>query len=660
MNRFDDFPRRDRNHEIEEIAESAFEKRLAESGAFFRQARDRKDYGTDYQIEVMRDGQATNVRIHVQVKGTENALNADDTLSVVVQRTNLNYLLMQPCSVYIAYHAPTESLRIRSTEDVVRQYERGGKSWTGQNTLTVSFAEELTVDRLCRLADFAIATAASSRDRRVDQVGSNAEDLSSSALQSPPEVHVPEDSALARKLLVQLYEQNADLAISASFAKFAAVLGADSNEIGICYMAEINLGMDGMSRHPERIQDAISFFQSRLADDQDSIGGLHYTIGNAFHALHNEEEAKRCYDAALSHPMLASNPNLAAQVHKNLGSSWELLGERDKAVGHYREALRLNPELAEAHNALGSYYVRLGQYDNALRHFDQVVFSDQQQGRISAVKGWRANVLFNLGDGGAAFREITDLLTQARRSRWIWPWCRRLVSSFGRANVENARQAVSFWNRYVKANPKDPIGRWELVMTTLYLRHKGENIGRSCSEFREEFDHHIAYIDAENAAFLWDRLGHWAQDEKDWGEAERCFRNAYQLAGGEYGYCLAIALKALERFDESVPLLLEQVESAQPDAMSWFQLGGSYSSLGSWAEAIEAYTRALTVDPEYAVAMFDLGGAYWNSGDKDKAATVWRAATDRFPNHDLSVKVKRDLPMLFGHRAPAKPGCDGE
>lgn len=34
-------------------------------------------------------------------------------------------------------------------------------------------------------------------------------------------------------------------------AKFAAVLGAGSDEMGICYMSEINLGMDGMSRHPE-------------------------------------------------------------------------------------------------------------------------------------------------------------------------------------------------------------------------------------------------------------------------------------------------------------------------------------------------------------------------------------------------------------------------
>ena len=78
------------------------------------------------------------------------------------------------------------------------------------------------------------------------------------------------------------------------------------------------------------------------------------------------------------------------------------------------------PELAEAHNALGNHYVRLGFYEDALRHFDQVVFSERKQGRTSAVIGWRANVLFNLGDGQAAFREINGLMSQADRHDWSW------------------------------------------------------------------------------------------------------------------------------------------------------------------------------------------------------------------------------------------------
>ncbi len=98
MNHFDDLPRRDQNHEIKDDALAAFQKRLVASGCFVLQAFDRKDYGTDCQVEVVAAGQATNVRVHVQLKGTKRAFNADGSLSISVERTNLNYMLMQPYS----------------------------------------------------------------------------------------------------------------------------------------------------------------------------------------------------------------------------------------------------------------------------------------------------------------------------------------------------------------------------------------------------------------------------------------------------------------------------------------------------------------------------------------------------------------------------------
>ena len=61
----------------------------------------------------------------------------------------------------------------------------------------------------------------------------------------------------------------------------------------------------------------------------------------------------------------------------------------------------------------------------------------------------------------------------------------------------------------------------------------------------------------------------------------------------------------------------------------------------------EEALKALALDPDYEVAMFDLGGVHWNNGDFAQAKDVWNAAVDRFPNHDLSVKVQRDFPFLF-------------
>ncbi len=367
-----------------------------------------------------RGGQATNVRVHVQLKGTKRALNADGSVSIAVERTNLNYMLMQPYSFYACYHLPTDSLRICLADGVLRQYEHDGRVWTEQQSVTISFKEEMTLGRLCQVAELARSGARSSRDRRIAQTSASPADLPRTILDSVPELYVPEDPRRAAELLRQLYETNADDVISESFGRFAAALGANHDSMGIAYMSEINLGMARRSQLPNRIEDAIAFFQTRLSAEGHMAGSLHYTIGNAYSAIHDDEMAKIAFQAALADPALLAVPDLAAQVHKNLGTSFERLGDHDAAVEHYREALQFNPNLPEAHNAMGNHFVRIGRYEDALSHFDQVVFADRNQGRTTAVSGWRANVLFNLGDGRAAFREINGLVGQADRERWIW------------------------------------------------------------------------------------------------------------------------------------------------------------------------------------------------------------------------------------------------
>lgn len=647
MNPFDDLPNRAATHALEDQAIAAFHTRLTESGAFVLQASDRRDYGVDCQLEAVHGERATNVRVHVQLKGTGRAPNADGSVSVEVSRANLNYLLMQPYSLYVCFHAPTGHLFLRTAESVLRQYEHEGKTWSDQQTLTISFSEALTTERLGRLAALARSGALTSRDRRIDQSVAHPAAFASTALSTPAAIHVPEDPALAGQALAMLYERGGEAVISASFEAFAAVLGPDSDAMGPAYMAEINLGMDRPSDFPQRITDAIGYFKAKLKGGLYQPSSLHYTIGNAYSVLADEAAAKGAYQRALRDPALPHLPDLAAQIYKNLGTSLERLGEEDQAVEHYREALRLKPDLPEAHAAMGHHHLRGERFAKALAHFDQVVFMERRYGHASGVAGWRTNTLFNLNDGRTAFREINQLLAQADAEVWIWPWCARLVAAFGRANPENAVQAAGFWQRYIGAFPDHSAGRRELLLSSFYLRNQGHDIGATYAEFRHEFDRHIAQVDPEDAALLWDRLGHWAQDDEDWVEAERCFRKAYDLDGGHYGYCLGTALVFQDRFAESLPLLKEQAETLQPDAQSWFQLGVAYAGLDRPDEAIDAYRGALDLDPDHDLAMFNLGGTYWNAGDHPEALSIWLTAIARFPDHHLTAKLKADMPMLF-------------
>ena len=647
MSHFDDLPKRDRNRAIEEKAEAAFQMLISQSEDFIFQGAERKDYGTDCQIEVVQQDQPTNVRVHVQLKGTERALNTDGSVSAEITRTNLNYLLAQPHSFYVSYHVPTDSLRVSFVENVLQQYEHRGKSWTEQKTLTINFSEMLTVDHLKTLAAHARASSASSRDRRIEQVSATVDDVPGVLKRSVAEIHVPENAEQASQILQQLYESGADANMSAAFDRFAAVLGLDDDAMGYCYMAEINLGMAGRSQKPGRIEDALTYLVSRLESGRYQVGSLHYAIGNAYSALDREEEAKIAYEAALGDSTFANTPATAARCYKNLGTSLERLGDESNAAELYRKALGFNPDLPEAHNALGNHYHRHGRYEEALAHYDRVIFTDRELGRPSTVAGWRVNIHFILGDGPAAFREINSLIGSADSEPWIWPWCARQVAGFGRTSVPNARLAVHFWRRYLRAHPEVAAARRELLLANFFLRSKGENIGRTYVEFSREFDSLVNDLGADDAALAWDRLGHWAQDEGNWAEAERCFRRAYELGDGHYGYCLGTALNFLDRFEESLPLLLEQAQVLQVDAMSWFQVGVAYGKLKRVPEAIDAYKKALALEPDYDLAMFNLGGVLWNSGDREQALLTWRRAVEQFPDHELTARLRSDLPLLF-------------
>lgn len=228
-----------------------------------------------------------------------------------------------------------------------------------------------------------------------------------------------------------------------------------------------------------------------------------------------------------------------------------------------------------------------------------------------------------------------DMALVRSTDRGFWAYLRR-----------SAQLALIFWDRCIATHPKLGRARAERLLTSFYLRSEGEDIGEY-SEFRSMFGQHIALVDAEDAALPWDRLGHWAQDEGNWEGAELCYRKAYELAGGHYGYCLGTALNFLGRFEESRPILLEQAEHLQPDAMSWFHLGVANGNTGRSSEAIAAYEKAIELDPEYDIAMFNLGGVHWNDGNIIAAKQMWRRAIERFPDHELVEEIRARVPSLF-------------
>jgi tetratricopeptide (TPR) repeat protein len=646
MPSFDDLPQRPSAHDTEGAAENAFAAAI-EACDLFLQQKDRSDYGTDLQIEARQGASMTNLRVHVQLKGTEKPANVDGSISIEVARANLNYLLMQPDSVYVCYHLPTKRLLVRYVQDVFREYEHQGERWHDQETVTVRFVSSFDEEFQRRLNAKVVASGRTARDQRLEWTATPPSEIPAKVRRTVPLIEVPADPGQARELLTELYEDGQDLTISASFSRFAAVLDPLPGAMNFAYMAEINLGLNRLPFDEARVRRGIQVLEEAMKGGGYYRGPLLYSQGNAWMALREFEKARDAYHAALAELVNPALIHVAAQCSKNMGSALKALGHPDSARAFYERALSLDPDLGEAHLALGLWHRNHDHdFQRALEHLDSILHRMGSTLEMSTVLGWRIELLFKTRRPEEAFREIQTLLGEAGRLEWVWPWCARQVLTYGRVSVEATQKAVRFWRAYLRMHESDKMAQKELLLGLLYLRAEDVPTEVGFEEFRREGIRLIESWDSE-AAFLWDRIGHWAQYDGNWMEAEKAYRKAYELEPEQFAYCFGTSLNFLDRHEEALAVLRRQAESPEADAMSWFQMAIALEGVGDLAGGIASYERALQLDPDYALAWFNLGGLYWNSLQMAQAASTWKEAVRRFPDHELAGRLRSEMPFLF-------------
>jgi tetratricopeptide (TPR) repeat protein len=648
MNPLDDVPERHLTHDIGRAALTAFDAAISAYDYFVIQQRgDETDYGTDMQIEARHGPGMTNLRVDVQLKGTTTDANTDGSVSIPVERRNLNYLLAQPDAIYVCYHLPTQRLLARYATDVWTEYERRGGDWARHQSITVRCLEAFDEPFQKVLNKRVVAAGRTDRDRRLEWSATPPTQIPALVERSLPTLELPTDPERARAIIQQLYDAGKDAVISASFSRIEAVLGDSPPSMTIAYMAEINLGINGSAIEESRIHRGIEEFRRSLERSEMHPASALYCIGNALLALRRYEDAKQCYLQALTHLSEQKLPELAAQIHKNLGSALEDLKDLSGALQHYRKSLEPDPDLPEAHFAIAQLLIRTSSnFDEALSHLDSVSGRRGSPVAASTVHGWRIRPLFETGDISGAFREMSSLLAASPLPAWAWPWCARLVAQFAAVSLDATRHAASLWRKFLAGHPGHIVAERNLCICLATLRMHDQPTGTTFEQFLAK----VAILiekGVHDPAHLWDRVGHWAQCDGDWQCAEDLYRKAYDLEPERYGYCYGAALNFQKKYGESLPILLAQAEKHLPDELSWFQVGVARAGLKDPRGAIAAYQRAVELDPSYEVAWFNLGGEFWNAGDHDRARSTWREAADRFPDDPAVDTIRTEFPAVL-------------
>lgn len=103
---------------------------------------------------------------------------------------------------------------------------------------------------------------------------------------------------------------------------------------------------------------------------------------------------------------------------------------------------------------------------------------------------------------------------------------------------------------------------------------------------------------------------------------------------------------------EVIDAYKKAIELDPKSAGAWVNLGTIYFNARKWTEAERHYQQALEVDPDYALAHFDLANLYDERGDRSKAQHHYEAALQASPNY---ADAHYNLALLYqGSNQPMK------
>jgi len=310
--------------------------------------------------------------------------------------------------------------------------------------------------------------------------------------------------------------------------------------------------------------------------------------GASLTTLGLHQEAIDCYRQALK-----LNPNLAG-THNNLGVTYKAQGRLDEAVREYQEALRLNPDYAGAHNNLGVTYKAQGRLDGAIREYRKAL-------RLSPDY---AEAHYNLGLAYKAQGRLDEATKEYQEALKLNPELAEAHNDLGNAYAEQGwlYGAMKEYQEALRLNPNNAEVHNNLGNAYAEQGRLDEAIG----EYQEALRLNPGYVMAHNNLGL-------AYAEREMldeaiGEYQEALRLSPELAeahnnlGNAY-YAQGMLNEAMGEYQEALRLNPNNAEAHN-------NLGSVYNDQGRHDEAIGEFKAVLRLKPDYAAVHYNLGLAY--------------------------------------------------
>jgi tetratricopeptide (TPR) repeat protein len=323
-----------------------------------------------------------------------------------------------------------------------------------------------------------------------------------------------------------------------------------------------------------------------------------FSLGNCFFSLSRYNEELMCYDRALLY-----NPTMQKAL-VNKGSTLHRLGRYQEALDTYDKILKFNFRLEKVHSNRGATLHKLGRVPEALEAYGRAI-----ELKHDFVEAWtnRGNVQYELG----RYEEALEAFTQVTQMRPELPkgW---YLKGLAQRKLGKTAQAKASFEQALKLDPD-----------YLEAKRATEDESRKMAERFVEVPRITEDIFASEAARV-------AANSPEAAAAPLLSEDVVarvheesveQLAEEVYGD-KAEVLMLLDRLDESSEFLGKSLRLEGESAHLLTAAANVLFRQGKTEVAIKTYEHALSADPTYAPALFNLHTALLAGGEREKAAFV--------------------------------------
>ena len=203
---------------------------------------------------------------------------------------------------------------------------------------------------------------------------------------------------------------------------------------------------------------------------------------------------------------LRIEPDLA-EAHSNLGFVLDLAGRVPEAIEHFQQALRIKPDDAETHNNLGFALDQLGRAQEAIEHFQQAL----------RIKPDYAEAHYNLGDALVQLGRVQEAIGHYKEALRIKPDFAEAHNHLGVAlrQAGQLEEAIGHFQQAVRIKPDYAEAHYNLGDTLGQAGRAGEAIGHFEQALRIKPDYAEAHYDLgialEQTGKLREAIGHYQQ-----------------------------------------------------------------------------------------------------------------------------------------------------